>query len=90
MFSSAFAVEVQLGDSVILECPFDVSYPTWEGPSTLATPLTSGSVVNEGGIEFVNETHLRISSAMIKHNGEYICSNGTEQSTTTLDVKCKL
>lgn len=88
--ATGYAVVVELGNSVTLECPLLGTYPVWTGPDTLNMPLTSsGGVVYEPSVQYVNQSGLMIDSVGVKHNGTYQCYNGTSTSTVHLMVTCK-
>ncbi|XP_053372539.1 uncharacterized protein LOC128545882 isoform X2 [Mercenaria mercenaria] len=80
--------EVQENHEVILQCDFDVEYPTWTGPDGLASPLTTGQTIQEPGIEWFNKKDLKITEVMLKHDGNYTCSDGNGNSKMVeLDVQ---
>ncbi|XP_045208286.2 uncharacterized protein LOC123560091 [Mercenaria mercenaria] len=65
---------------VTIICPLSgVEYPDWTGPTTLATPLTSGENISEPGIEWVDKKDLKILSAQTKHTGQYTCSKDNSE-----------
>ncbi|XP_045209166.2 uncharacterized protein LOC123561063 isoform X2 [Mercenaria mercenaria] len=80
--------EVQEDYEVILQCDFNVEYPVWTGPDGLASPLTTGQTIQEPGIEWFNKKDLNITKAMLKHDGNYTCSDGNGNSKMVeLDVQ---
>ncbi|XP_045208413.1 uncharacterized protein LOC123560241 [Mercenaria mercenaria] len=76
------AIEVDENDAVTIQCPLNIQYPTWTGPKGLANPLTEGHNIIEPGFAWVNNTDLKIAKAMLKHDGNYTCSDGNGNSRT--------
>ncbi|XP_053372536.1 nephrin-like isoform X2 [Mercenaria mercenaria] len=77
---SVTALDVTINTEVTIICPLSgVEYPDWTGPTTLATPLTSGENISEPGIEWVGKKDLKILSAQTKHTGQYTCSKDNRE-----------
>ncbi|XP_060555661.1 uncharacterized protein LOC132716409 isoform X3 [Ruditapes philippinarum] len=87
-FAYAAVIEVSENSAVTISCDLNVQYPTWTGPGGLADPLTSGQTINEAGVEWVNNKDLTIENAMLKHDGNYTCSdNNGNSNTVEVDVQ---
>jgi hypothetical protein len=82
-------IEVMESSPAVIPCDLNVQYPTWTGPSGLANPLITEQIINEENIKRYMMTSLVITKALLKHDGNYTCSDDSGNSQTTeLDVQC--